>query len=172
VSANPAEKATDRVRVMLTRDQLVEATFPTAVRRADWASQPDPVIAEGVWNTLDTFCWTLCDIKPSGAVQQLLNGQTEDPQILVRMKPTRPGQPWGVYTTRNLNCLTTDVVLPMQKAEERRAKADARLVEMLMRRVPEHAPKFSESLKRGLKNAHDTGKKHTDDVLLTLTDGS
>jgi hypothetical protein len=169
VSQAVAEKKADREKVLVTRRRLVQLAFPDTPGPEMWGDQDDPDIAEAVWDKLWEATWDVCSASPKGLIQSRLNGDLG--LVLVRLQPTRRGDDWGVYVTRDYKSLHDDVILPTKKKQEARARSDAAVAMMMMERIPEHAKKFQRELVSGLQTSANVAKELTKSALTSIEDG-
>ena len=157
VSRAVASNLSERKDANITRSELMGIAFPSVPGAERWASQPDPKVAELVYNKLDTDVWRAVDPFPSGQVQLRLNGSGF---VLVRRNQTSRIQ-GGVYVTRDPSCLVADVLVPQSEGQIYRATRSARLTALLMERVPDAAKKFDKELTRGLNESKSQAKAIT-----------
>lgn len=162
VLVDPVSKATaanlsGRNDASITRARLMEIAFPAVPGIDAWATQPNPKVAELVYNKLDTDVWRAVDPFPSGQVQLRLNGSG---LVLVR-RGASTRHPANVYVTRDPSCLVADVLVPQSEGQIYRATRSARLTALLMERVPDAAKKFDKELTRGLNESKSQAKAIT-----------
>lgn len=167
ISEAVAVKKSDRAKVGLSRRRLMEVAFPDVAGPEDWADQPDPEVAEGVYKVLDSTVWRQTSERPDGTLQARLNGEVG--MVLVRTK-VNPHRTDAVYVTRDLACLLEDVLKPQRDNQKKRADRDAALTVMLIERIPQHGKRFNRELISGLTTGVDSAKAITAGPLEALVD--
>jgi hypothetical protein len=145
-----ANSKKDRAKVGIPRRDIMKKVFPKVVGPEGWANEEDPDLAKEVYKRLDSACWRLTAMTPSGQIQVRLT--SEDSLVLLRTK-VNPHQADAVYCTRDLGCLLEDAIKPQRDAEKKRADRDAAFTAMLIECVPEHGKRLNRELVGGLKTA-------------------
>jgi hypothetical protein len=145
-----ADSKKDRSKVGIPRRDIMKRVFPKVAGPEGWDNEEDPELAKEVYRRLDSACWRLTSVTPSGQIQSRLN--SDDSLVLLRTK-VNPHQADAVYCTRDLGCLLEDAIKPQRDAEKKRADRDAAFTAMLIERVPEHGKRLNRELVGGLKTA-------------------
>ncbi len=140
----------------ITRGTLVETAFPSLPGPDDWANEPDPDLAEDVYNAVRTAVWDLLGTDRTKPVQRLLGERTSPRLVLCRYK-VGTDRVDAVYVTRSKDCVRDDL-LGAYGARLRQASARmTAATEMAIERVPEHGRAFSRLFDQTAKGALEAG---------------
>jgi hypothetical protein len=164
-----AEAATrkDRVKVAVTRAATMVEMFPNVPGIGKFEEQPDPEAAAALYAKLDGKLWRALHPNKEGAIQQRLNGRNS--LVLCRTQATPEGT-WGVYVTRDWNCLLADYTGPAKTEIKKAVEKMGRNIEMVGERLPEYQKKLKRELLTGVKLALDAGVAPIEALITTAAE--
>jgi hypothetical protein len=142
VSANKVFDRAERQDKAVTRGELVARVFPHLPGPEAWGEQPEPLLAEAVYNALDgKFVWGETKTNADSTLQRMVGMNMGNGYVLCRTKIGKDAIP-AVYITDDLRCIQLDFVRPDNESTVRKLETVTKNREMLVIRQPQNAARY------------------------------
>jgi hypothetical protein len=149
----------ERAAKAITHGAMVEHVFPNLPGPDSFSEQPDPQLAQAIWEKIDANLWSMMATSASSALQGLVGLQMGNGYILCRTSVGKD-KTKAVYITDHLGCIEEDFILPDNQSLGRKIRLVERNREMLVYRQPQNAKRFQREFGSALKQltAASTGQ--------------
>lgn len=159
VRKHRALKKTERSAKAIRLEKLMAEVFSNVAGPDQWADQPNPRLAEDLYDHLKAKVWSLVRDDENGAVQQRLedlNGE-EAGLVLLRTSVSSRAQN-AVYVTTDWGCLEADGDSKVRRNSVNAAKRHGKWADMVARRNKHLAKKVQKAFELGQELALNAGR--------------
>jgi len=148
----------ERGEKAVTRGELVAHVFPDLPGPDAFDDQPDPRLAQDVWDALSAKLWNEAAVNADKPLQRMVAIEMGNGYVLCRTQ-IGSNKTAAVYVTDDVRCIETDFVKPDNDALQRKAKAVTDNREMLVLRQPHNAKRYERGINETLKAIADTSRQ-------------
>ena len=156
VSRAKVTTTSERAAKAVTRGSLTAALFPSLPQREAWGDEPDPDLAEKVWEQVQRKVWDLVNPYTPGAVQQLVGARLAHHLLCRTLIGT--DKVAAVYVTEDLGCIKEDFVAALASAMRKAARKMGANIRVARERQPENARVYERLYKRANRIALESGQ--------------